>query len=369
MNAEAMTEPIRESVKEAVRPWTFWRVVVTFFLWLWAVLFLGVAVLGIFALMVYHQVIQPGHPGPEVTLVVPEGAIGRDIGGLLAEQGLVEHEGFFRLAMRIDGTGKAIQHGEYQIPAGLSALEILHQLQDGPSRHVLGEQFKVTVPEGLPIRLAADIFDSPAAFVEAARDPALLAAVDVPADSLEGFLMPDTYFFDAAPAEREVVARMANHFNTVYDELIAEIPGGETLDKLAIVTVASLVEEEARSDGERAIIASVIYNRLEKGMPLQFDSTLQYALNKYGQRLLNVDKEVDSPYNTYRFKGLPPGPISNPGRASLRAAMQPAETDYLFFVSNADGESHTFSRTLAEHERARARYNREIAQQRRELGQ
>lgn len=368
MNAEAIPEPLREGAKEFTRRWSFWRVLLTFFLGLWAVLFLGVAALGVFALIVYHHVVQPGYPGPETTLVVPDGATGRDIGALLAEEDLVEHEGFFRLALRIDGTGKSIQHGEYVMPTGLSALEILHRLQDGPSRHVLGEQFKVTVPEGLPIALAADLFDAPDQFIAAAEDPELVSRYDVPGETLEGFLMPDTYFFDEEPNEREVVERMARLFEAAYDELLAEIPGAAGFDKMSIVTVASLVEEEARIDEERPIIASVVYNRLEKGMPLQYDSTLQYALNKYGQRILNVDKEVDSPYNTYKYKGLPPGPISNPGRASLRAAMQPAETDYLYFVSNADG-SHTFSRTLAEHERARARYNREVAEQRRQLAQ
>jgi len=111
----------------------------------------------------------------------------------------------------------------------------------------------------------------------------------------------------------------------------------------------------------------VIYNRLEKNMPLEMDSTLQYILNKYGQRLLNVDKEVDSPYNTYQRRGLPPGPISNPGVESLRAALEPADETYLFFVSNADGETHTFSTTLREHNRAVAKYRKEIRAQRKAL--
>ena len=112
-------------------------------------------------------------------------------------------------------------------------------------------------------------------------------------------------------------------------------------------------------------VAAVIYNRLKKNMALEMDSTLQYALGKYGTRILDADKEVDSPYNTYRYRGLPPRPISNPGVASLRAAMDPAEVEYLYFVSNADGKTHTFSRTLREHNKAVARYRREIRQQRR----
>jgi UPF0755 protein len=162
---------------------------------------------------------------------------------------------------------------------------------------------------------------------------------------------------------------MVTQFEKEYEALLQEHPAARERSKLEIVTVASLVEEEARVDEERAIVAAVIYNRLSKGRPLEMDSTLQFALGKYGQRLLSEDKAVESPYNTYRKAGLPPGPISNPGVASLRAAMAPADMDYLYFVSNADGLTHTFSRTLKEHNAAVARYRKEIAVQRREQRQ
>ncbi|HUW61173.1 MAG TPA: endolytic transglycosylase MltG, partial [Candidatus Bathyarchaeia archaeon] len=149
--------------------------------------------------------------------------------------------------------------------------------------------------------------------------------------------------------------------------LLAESPLSEGYTPLQVVTVASLIEEEARGAEERPDVAAVIYNRLKRGMPLQLDSTIQYALNKYGQRLLYSDREVDSPYNTYKNKGLPPGPISNPGVASLRAALQPSQADYIYFVSNADGLTHTFSSSNAEHIRAVQRFRREIAPQRKAL--
>ncbi|MFO7775380.1 MAG: endolytic transglycosylase MltG, partial [Candidatus Hydrogenedentota bacterium] len=123
----------------------------------------------------------------------------------------------------------------------------------------------------------------------------------------------------------------------------------------------------ARAAHERPKVASVIENRLERGMTLDMDTTLQYALGKYGERMLNEDKEVDSPYNTYRNRGLPPGPIANPGLASFRAALDPADTEYLYFVSNGDGRTHTFSRTLEEHNQAVYRYRQEMASQRRAL--
>jgi UPF0755 protein len=151
--------------------------------------------------------------------------------------------------------------------------------------------------------------------------------------------------------------------------LLTAIPGAERYDKLSIVTVASLIEEEAKISEERPLVAAVLYNRIEKGMPLQMDSTLQYALGKYGQRMLDSDKEIDSPYNTYRNKGLPPGPISSPGVDSLRAALAPAQRDYLYFVSNADGTSHTFSSTYEDHLKAVSQFRRDIAVQRQEQRQ
>lgn len=319
--------------------------------------------------MLYDQVTSPGVKGPEVEVAVPQGATGRDVGKLLAAAGLVEYEGFFRLALQLDKSGRHIQHGRYALNQGLSALELLHQLQDGPVRPLESDSVRVTIPEGLAIPQIAELRPDGAAYAEAAANPDLVARLGLPRESLEGYLMPDTYFFDDEPDAPGLVARQVQHFEEVYARLVSEIPGSEALDRDRVITIASLVEEEGRTDEERPIIAAVLYNRLELGMPLQMDSTLQYALGKYGQRMLNEDKEVDSAYNTYKFKGLPPGPISSPGAASIRAALAPADVDYLYFVSNADGKTHTFSRTLAEHERAVARYRREIAEQRRALGQ
>ena len=180
--------------------------------------------------------------------------------------------------------------------------------------------------------------------------------------------MPNTYYFDEAPDSAKLLRRMLDQFKADFAVLQAEHPEAAA-DPVRVVTIASLIEEEARVDEERALVSSVIHNRLEQGRALQMDSTLQYALNKYGQRLLNEDKDVDSPYNTYKYPGLPPGPIANPGVASLRAALAPAESDFLYFVSNADGKTHTFSKTLREHEAAVAKFRREIREQRRELQQ
>lgn len=328
---------------------------------------LGAGVAVFLAYMAYDYVTRPGWEGPPVRIQVPEGAGLRQIGQILAEYGLIEHEFFFRIALRLDDSRKPIQHGKYDLPQGLSPLELLHRMQEGPT--VAGAAYKIMVVEGQTLAQTARQFDNPDSFIVAASDPELIRELGITAPTLEGFLMPDTYFFDDPPTPEQVVRRMVDRFNQVYAELLEEIPEGASRDKLEVVTVASLIEEEAKADEERALVAAVIYNRLEKKMTLDLDSTLQFALNKYGQRMVDRDKETDSPYNTYRYAGLPPGPISSPGRAALRAALRPAKVKYLYFVSNADGRTHTFSATLAEHNKAVARFRREIAVQRIEEAQ
>jgi len=361
-NKTTMGDEIQRDVKS-------WRWMLAVLLYFWSAAGVAVVAVGVAGIVIYEHVMHDAPGGPPVAFEVPEGATGTDVGELLYEQDFIEHPQLFRLALRLDRDGGMIRHGVYELPVGLSPHSLLQELQQGPERQLAEDMVRVTIPEGLSIAQMAERFDDPEAFVAAASDPELIAKAGLEADTREGYLMPNTYLFDEEPSEREVVERMLDQFLRDYARLTQAVPGAEDFDRDAIVTVASLIEEEGRTDEERPVIASVIYNRLEDNMLLQMDSTLQFALDKYGQRMLDRDKETDSPYNTYRFPGLPPGPISSPGLASLRAAMQPENTDFYYFVSNADGTTHTFSRTLAEHNRAVARYNREIAEQRRELQQ
>lgn len=354
------------------------------FVWASIVLMLGVIVAGVAAYRVYHHVVESTNVGkpPEKTLdavptvpvrvTIPEGATGKQVGDILTEKGLIEHELVFRLAMKLDDSKKPILHGRYDLPSGASPSDLLRMLQEGPNAPFdaseLPDELKVIVPEGLSLAQAAQLFDNPQAFIDAASDPALIARVGIEAKTLEGFLMPNTYFFAKKPTEREVVERMVKQFEADWAGLTSSdttLPIG--INKLQLITIASLIEEEARVREERPHVAAVIYNRLEKKMPLQLDSTLQYALGKYGQRLLYEDRTVDSPYNTYKHRGLPPGPISSPGLDALRAALNPSDKPYLYFVSNADGKTHTFSATEREHLKAVAKFRKEIAPQRKAL--
>lgn len=332
---------------------------------------LAVVAAGFAGLMVYQHVTEPGVAGEPIKIEIPAGATGKQTAQILADNSLVEHPVLFQLALRLDRSGKTIRQGRYAIPEGLSASEILKLLQEGKTLALTPSEVpddrKITVPEGLSIAQASQLFGNPEAFIEAASDKALIERLGIPGPTLEGFLMPNTYFFDKKPTEREVVERMVEQFENEYDALTRELPPPEAYTKLSIVTVASLVEEEARLADERPAVAAVIYNRLKHNMPLQFDSTLQFCLKKYGQRLLYEDREVDSPYNTYKNRGLPPGPICSPGVSALRAALAPAKEEYLYFVSNADGKSHTFSTTEAEHLKAVSKFRKEIAPQRKAI--
>lgn len=365
MTGGAPQEPSSER-----RPRKIPRRVLTCFGYVLVLALLAAVATGAALFLAYDYTVRPRPGGAPVVFVVPEGASGNDVARLLAQAGLVEHEYFVRAAMRLRPSSASIKHGEYYLPTRLSPVQYLERLREGPESSprpgAVPDELKVTVPEGLSIAQAATLFDNPAAFIEAASNTALVADLGVNVPNLEGFLMPNTYFFAKKPTEAEVVARMVDQFKKELARLRRDYPELAGRDLLEVVTVASLIEEEARDHQERPLVAAVIYNRIKKNMPLGLDATLQFALKKYGQRMLDADKAVDSPYNTYVHTGLPPGPICSPGLQSLQAALRPAEEDYLYFVSNADGKTHTFSKTMDEHNQAVAKYRREIAVQRRE---
>jgi UPF0755 protein len=190
--------------------------------------------------------------------------------------------------------------------------------------------------------------------MEVCRDPKLLGRENIPAQNLEGYLYPDTYDFEWGTPPSKAAAAMLENFRSIFDTSWAGKLEGRKLTTHQAVIMASLVEREAQVDSERAIIASVFYNRLRLFRPLESCASIEYILPRHkNTKLTYADLKIDSPYNTYRRVGLPPGPISNPGRASLEAAVFPAKTDYLYFVSRGDG-GHIFSKSLQEHIRAKS---------------
>jgi UPF0755 protein len=258
-----------------------------------------------------------------------------------------------------------IQKGEYLFQEPLALPQVLDRLIQG--RVLL---HSVTLREGLTLwetaaHLADQGFGHEAAFVQAMEDPALVAELDPLAHNLEGYLYPDTYGFPRGVSEKAVVAKLVDTFR----KRLAHIPwqdSGFTIREL--VTLASIVEKEAQMDEERPVIASVYRNRLDRGMGLYADPTIIYALKLEGRwdgDIRRRDLDMDSPYNTYRQLGLPPGPISSPGIRSLAAAAAPADSPYLYFVSRNDG-THVFAETLSEHNRNVYRWQKLYWQEERE---
>ena len=301
----------------------------------------------------YHETRWPvrGAGEPPQSLVVAQGAGVLDIGRQLQQLGLVRHPEVFRLYVLSRGETGRLRAGEYAFEGTMSLEQIVDKMVRGDVvRHT------VTFPEGTGLeemaRLAAIKGIAAEAFLAAARNPALVKDLDPDAKDLEGYLFPDTYDIPRGPEPAApLVSRMVRRFRAVITpELPALAQSGRTLRQ--VVTLASIVETETARPDERPRVAAVFLNRLQKRMPLQTDPTVIYALRKAGTYDGNIrreDLDVDSPYNTYRNPGLPPGPIASPGRASLLAALHPLESHELYFVSRNDG-SHQFSETLAEHE-------------------
>jgi len=286
--------------------------------------------------------------GASTRVIIPRGASFAEAADSLSRANLVGWRKMFRLYARVTGGDRHIKPGTYLLRHGTPWKDIISALHGGH-----GLVNTITIPEGYTISqitpLLARTLKVPVESVQAAvRDTALLARLDVPNPTLEGYLFPDTYAFPlgttASQAVREMVYDFERRWKPDWDAKAADLK----INRNDLVTMASIVEREARVPEERPVIAAVYYNRLRKGMLLQADPTVQYALGHHVGRVLYKDLAVASPYNTYIHKGLPPGPVASPGVASLAAAANPANVPYLYFVASRDGH-HEFRMTLQEH--------------------
>ena len=295
--------------------------------------------------------------GAPVRVVVPPGSSLRAAADSLARAGVVRSSRLFRLYATLRGEDRALKAGTYELRPGTSWSEVLATLTEG--RAVVAS---ITVPEGFALSaivpLLAQRLGVPAESATAAvQDSALRRELDVPTPTLEGYLFPATYTFAAGTSARTAVATMAREFQRRWQPAWTARLDTLGLTRHQVVTLASIVEKEARVPDERPLIAAVYCNRLRAGMLLQADPTVQYARGEHVERVLYSHLATESPYNTYRNPGLPPGPIASPGTASLEAALYPADVRYLFFVARPDGR-HEFRNTFAEHTRARQEVRR-----------
>jgi UPF0755 protein len=297
-------------------------------------------------------------------VVIPPGAPLRAAADSLAAHDVISFPRLFAWYASVTGRDRRIKAGTYQFSDAQSWGEILTALAEGR-----GMYHQVTIPEGWGLRRIgpqlAKVLEVPEESVlVAARDTALLHRLDVPTPTLEGYLFPDTYQFAPGTTAREAVAAMVARFEQVWKPEWTARGQAMAMSRHDLVTLAAIIETEARKAEERPVISAVYHNRLKIGMRLQADPTVQYALGRHVERVLYKDLEVDSRYNTYRYAGLPPGPIASPGAASMDAAANPANVPYLYFVAHPDGH-HEFRRTFREHTEAIRRIR---AQQRSSTG-
>jgi UPF0755 protein len=311
-----------------------------------------IAAVGWFAYAIYAD---RSHPSQTTQVIVPRGSTFRDIAAQLAAAGIVNNPTVFRAYAKLRRADTDVHAGEFRFAPHQTAAEILQQLQSG------GAQIAkwVTIPEGFTAKeIAQRLQDDGLGSAEAYRNAFLrdtIVAAGERSKNLEGYLFPSTYLMPIGATPKVVEQIMTSQFLKELPRNALQKARAHGLTVPQVVTLASLIEREAKADDERPLMAGVYYNRLRLGMPLEVDATIEYALPAHHSIITYADLKLDSPYNTYRHQGLPPTPIANPGEASLLAAFNPKASDYLYYVYKGNGH-HAFAKTLAQQNANIAKY-------------
>ncbi len=302
----------------------------------------------------------PKSPTEKILYEIERGEGAKSLAEHFKEEGILQNKMAFLYGHSLFYSQKTIKAGEYVFDLPLSIQKILHIITDG--KILL---HAATIPEGLTRMEIADHLESLGlverqAFMKASEDTTAISVIDSEARDLEGYLFPETYFFPKGVTPEKIVSSMTTQFKDTFSEEWMRRSDEIGLTIREIVILASLIEKETSLPDERPLVSAVFHNRLKKQMKLDCDPTIIYALKLEGQfknRLRTKDLKLDSPYNTYLYRGLPPGPIANPGKGSIEAALYPSDNDFLFFVSKNDG-SHHFSRSVREHQNAVNKFQR-----------
>lgn len=289
---------------------------------------------------------------------VPRGVSFKSVTDSLESAGVLRTRWTFNVAGRLLGITTDMKVGKYLFPAGLSNIEILKDLVSGKSRFlmtvVISEGWRI---ERMAIRYSQILGIDSEKFINLCRSERFTRSLGIHEESLEGYLMPDTYKFYWQTEEENIIEHMVEEFRKFYSDSLKARQAELKMTMNKVLTLASIVENETRIGSERATIAGVYYNRLKKRMRLEADPTIQYIISDGPRRLYYGDLRLDSPYNTYRNYGLPPGPVGSPGRQAILAVLYPEKHSYLFFVADGKG-GHTFSRNYNEHRKAVQKYRR-----------
>ena len=310
------------------------------------------SILAFYLLVIYWP---QSNPYERVEINIPKGVTLSQIGNILKEESIISNKRTFTMAVKSLGHEKNIPAGRYVLHNALNNRAIINQLVYGvPSLK------SITVLEGWNIYQIANVLEkelkiSKKTFLRLCNDQRVIKLFNLEGNSLEGYLFPDTYTFAEGVDPYLVLTRMVNEFiNNITKSM--EVQAQEmNMSLLEVITLASIIEGEAIYDSERAIISAVYHNRLKRGMKLQADPTIQYIIDDGPRRLLNDDLKIESKYNTYLYKGLPPGPINSPGKESIIAALYPSVNEYLYFVARGDGY-HTFSTNEKDHNKAKKKF-------------
>jgi UPF0755 protein len=297
---------------------------------------------------------------------VTQGMSLKTIAGTLQKEGIIRYRGYFEIIGRLQGFSRKIRVGYYGLNTHMSLWEVLENLRKG---RII--EYEVIVPEGYNLYQigwtlsGTPLISRPSEFIDLVKNKQYVHSLGIEADTLEGYLFPDTYYLPKGIKLEDIPKKMVQRYKSVFTESKRKRAQEMGFTEQQIITLASIVEKEAKVDSERKLISAVYHNRLKLGMKLQADPTAVYGTKAWITKISKEDLKRRSPYNTYLHKGLPPGPIANPGEGAILAALYPENVDYLFFVAQGDG-SHFFSKDFSSHEKAIGRYkshNRKARQQ------